>query len=225
MLTKSSLSRSASCWAASNTRRKRGETYTCCGVWLRAKPFERASRGAGSTCAGRDADLVEHSRHDARVLLDQRAEQVLGLELGVVALLGLALRGDDGLLRFFGQFVHVHAASAPLTFARGECGAQRAALRPASPSIVASSSRMWSVSRMMTSTPARLTPISSVSRRIWRTRSRSYSEYRRMRPFERAGSTQPGALVVAQRLLVDADQPRRHADHERRVGRQAGSGR
>src|SRR5947209_5358157 len=137
---------------------------------------------------GWHSKLVEDGRNDARLLLDQRAEQVLRLELRVVTLLRLMLRGDDRLLRLLSQSVHVHV-SVPL-FARGEVARTRRA--SASNSLMCSSStRMRSVNRMMTSTPARLTPISSVNRRIWRTRSRSCCEYSRIRPFDLAGSTRP----------------------------------
>jgi hypothetical protein len=48
-----------------------------------------------------DAELAQHGRHDAALLGDQRVQQVLGLDLGILALLGQALRRADGLLRLF----------------------------------------------------------------------------------------------------------------------------
>src|SRR5205823_10800952 len=43
----------------------------------------------------RQANLVQHRRHDARFLLDERAQQVFWLDLGVMALFGVSLRGND----------------------------------------------------------------------------------------------------------------------------------
>ena len=50
---------------------------------------------------------------------------------------------------------------------------------------------MWAFIRMMTSTPARLMPRSSMSERIQRPRCTSCGEYMRMFPRERAGSMSP----------------------------------
>ena len=58
--------------------------------------------------ARRDSEFFENGRHDTRGLFDQRSQQVLGLQLGVVTLLGFTLRSGNRLLRLFGQFVHVH---------------------------------------------------------------------------------------------------------------------
>jgi hypothetical protein len=41
-------------------------------------------------------------------LLDERQQQMLGLNLGVVSLLGVVLGGDDGFLGLFGEFVEIH---------------------------------------------------------------------------------------------------------------------
>src|SRR5207302_3035237 len=129
----------------------------------------------------RDAQFFQDRRRYPRGLFDERTEQVLGLELGVVPLLGVTLRAGNCLLRLFGQLVRVHVVVPLWAWAwfRAEAALRRCTSVCKS-LMRSSSSRMWSVRRMMTSTPARLTPISSVSRRICRTRSRSCSEYRRM---------------------------------------------
>ena len=88
--------------------------------------------------AGCDPELFQHGAHDARLLFDERAEQMFWLELRVVALLGVSLRGGDGLLRFFGQSVHVHVVF-PLA---GRGVARRRRTSACTSSIRCSSSRM-----------------------------------------------------------------------------------
>ena len=58
-----------------------------------------------------DAHLAQQRRDDAVRLLDEREQQVLGLDLGVIALLGEPLRRQNRFLRFFGVLVQVHIAS------------------------------------------------------------------------------------------------------------------
>ena len=67
-------------------------------------------------------------RHDAVLLRDERVEQVLRLELGVVAVLGQPLGGDDRLLGLLGQLVHVHRHG-------GLLGCQRSVARRAPASV------------------------------------------------------------------------------------------
>ena len=57
---------------------------------------------------GLDGHLAKQGRDDAVGLLDERQKQVLGLDLGVVVLLGDPLRREDRFLRLFGVFVQVH---------------------------------------------------------------------------------------------------------------------
>ena len=69
----------------------------------------RRPDGPHSTWESRaDHPVVHVDRHDALALFDQGTQQVLGLELRVVALLSVTLRGGNCRLRLFGQLVHVH---------------------------------------------------------------------------------------------------------------------
>ena len=67
----------------------------------------------GRTRLARDGGRVElqlpqQRRHDAVVLLDQRHQQVLGLDLRMIERLGELLRADDGLLGLFSELVEIH---------------------------------------------------------------------------------------------------------------------
>ena len=55
-----------------------------------------------------DAHLAQQGRDDAVGLLDEREQQMLGLDLGVVALLGEPLRRENRFLRLFRVLVQVH---------------------------------------------------------------------------------------------------------------------
>ncbi len=55
-----------------------------------------------------DRHLAQQRRHDAVGLLDEREQQMLGIDLGVVALLGEPLRRQDRFLRLLGVLVQVH---------------------------------------------------------------------------------------------------------------------
>ena len=57
---------------------------------------------------GLDVHLAKQGRDDAVGLLDERQKQVLGLDLGMVTLLGDPLRREDRFLRLFGVLVQVH---------------------------------------------------------------------------------------------------------------------
>ena len=54
-------------------------------------------------------------------LLDERDEQVLGLDLRVVHLLGELLRGGDGFLGLFGVLVDVHDHASRVSASASKC--------------------------------------------------------------------------------------------------------
>jgi len=59
------------------------------------------------------AELAQHERRHALAVLEQRSQQVLGVDLTRAVLASEALGPHDGLLRFFGQLVEVvHGCSA-----------------------------------------------------------------------------------------------------------------
>jgi hypothetical protein len=70
-------------------------------------------------CPRLDAELLQHGRDDAALLPDQRRKQMLGLQQGVLSLLGEPLGGDDGFLSLLGQLVRVECHGDP-PGARGE---------------------------------------------------------------------------------------------------------
>ena len=109
MLMNSSFSRSASACAVSATLRKRGERagsvpYAC--GWLL-----RAARTAVATCAGIHVHLSKHLGDDTTRLLDERQQQVLGLDLRVREIARKLLGRHDGFLSLFSELVDVHRAS------------------------------------------------------------------------------------------------------------------
>ncbi len=55
-----------------------------------------------------DAHLAQQRRDDAVGLFDERQQQMLGVDLGVVALLGEPLRREDRFLRLLGVLVQIH---------------------------------------------------------------------------------------------------------------------
>jgi hypothetical protein len=76
----------------------------------RREPVERGV-DVGADRLGRDLELAQHGLHDALGLLEQHGEQVLGLDLGVVAARGKGERGLEGLLRLVREAVQLHTAS------------------------------------------------------------------------------------------------------------------
>ena len=62
-------------------------------------------RGAEADQARLRAQLLDDLRHDPVGLLQQREQQVLGLDLGLVVLGRDGLRADNGLLSLLGVFV------------------------------------------------------------------------------------------------------------------------
>ena len=66
--------------------------------------------GLGADGAGVGAELLQDGDDDARVLLEQDGEQVLGRELRVAAALGELLRGLEGLLGFDREAVCLHVS-------------------------------------------------------------------------------------------------------------------
>ena len=56
-----------------------------------------------------DRHLAEQGRHDAVGLVHERQQQMLGIDLRMVALLGEPLRRQDRFLRLLGVLVQVHA--------------------------------------------------------------------------------------------------------------------
>ena len=54
-----------------------------------------------------DRHLTEQGRHDAVSLVRERQQQMLGIDLRMVALLGEPLRRQDRFLRFLGVLVQV----------------------------------------------------------------------------------------------------------------------
>ena len=108
VLTNSSFSRSASALGRvgdlAQARRERR---------LRSAVRRGLFRQLGAQLIGErlrlDAHLAQQRRDDAVGLFDEREQQVLRLDLGVVALLGEPLRREDRFLRLFGVLVQVHA--------------------------------------------------------------------------------------------------------------------
>ena len=73
----------------------------------RRQPVERGV-GLRAHRGGVDAELGEHGRDDAAVLLEQHDEQVLGRDLRVARALGEGPRGGDGLLGLDREPVSLH---------------------------------------------------------------------------------------------------------------------
>ena len=65
---------------------------------------------------GPRAELGEQRADDALLLLEQRQQQVLGLDGLVVALVGERLRRLDGLLRLHGELVELHRVPSSARF-------------------------------------------------------------------------------------------------------------
>ena len=104
----SSSSRRASSWARSITRLARGSSESW-PPWIRARRARIAAispRNAGEV----DAQPPERLGGDAVVGLDERGEQVLGVEHGALHPLGELLGGDDGLLGLLGESVELHGS-------------------------------------------------------------------------------------------------------------------
>ena len=55
--------------------------------------------------SGIDADPAQYARHHAARLLDERHQQVLGVDLRMIQLLRQLRRGDDGFLGLFGELI------------------------------------------------------------------------------------------------------------------------
>ena len=66
-----------------------------------------------------DAEPAQGLGRDAVIRLEQRGQDVLGVEDGAVESLGRRLGGDDGLLGLLGEAVELH-----LWFSLGSCGGQ-----------------------------------------------------------------------------------------------------
>src|SRR5439155_1731401 len=122
------LVRRSSTWMVRGLEHAR-KTRRCVGLLLGLAAGERPDERVEplAHACGRHTQLVQQRGHDTTALFDQGTEQVLRLELRVVALLCLALRGGDRLLRFFGQPVQIHH-SCPLS-PLGRGGAQTPHLR------------------------------------------------------------------------------------------------
>ncbi len=87
VLTNSSFSRSASACAASSDRRE-ARRQAGCGAAVGLRPPAQSGARRPPTRRRVDVHLAQQLRHDAVALLDERDEQVLGLDLRVVRLLG-----------------------------------------------------------------------------------------------------------------------------------------
>jgi hypothetical protein len=70
--------------------------------------------GVGAHARDVGAELLEHGRDDASVLLEQDEEQVLGRDLRVAAALGERARGRDGFLRLDREAVWLHRSSSEI---------------------------------------------------------------------------------------------------------------
>ena len=104
----SSPRRRASSWARSITRLARGSRDSE-PPWIRA----RRARMRGELAAERGevhAEAPERLGGDPVVGLDERGEQVLGVEHGALHPLGELLGGDDGLLGLLGEAVELHGS-------------------------------------------------------------------------------------------------------------------
>ena len=87
------------------------------GQLARARP-----RAALDSASGARAELGEERAHHALLLLEQRQQQVLGLDGLVLVLVGQRLRGLDRFLRLDRQLVQSHRRS---TLARSRCAVTR----------------------------------------------------------------------------------------------------
>ena len=95
--------------ARSMTRFARGSSVSE-PPWIRA----RRARIAGQLAAERrqvDAEPAERLGRDAVVRLEERGEEVLGVEDRALEPLGELLGGDDGLLGLLGEAVELHVGS------------------------------------------------------------------------------------------------------------------
>ena len=103
-----SLSASASRSACFSTASSFGEMWVAapcvCG-----SDAERPLRAPAATAPVFAPSLPEGRGDDAALLGQQRRQQVLGRDLGVVALLRLRLGGGQGLLGLDGELVQSHA--------------------------------------------------------------------------------------------------------------------
>ena len=107
VLTYSSLSRSASCSAASVTWRSRGDSATC------EPPCARGSLSSSRAHRRRDrrrigVHLADDRRDDAFLLFEEREQQVLRQDLGMSLAIGELLRAEDRFLCFLCVLVDVH---------------------------------------------------------------------------------------------------------------------
>ena len=109
VLMNSSFSRSASACAASVTLRKRGERAGsvpyACGWLTESRPDERAD------LRRIHVHLSQHLGDDTTRLLDERQQQVLGLDLRVREIARELLGAHDGFLSLFSELVDVHGRS------------------------------------------------------------------------------------------------------------------
>ena len=71
-------------------------------------PFAENGRQLAAEGGHVDADPAQGLRRDAVVGLDERGEEVLGIEHGALEFLGEALGRDDGLLSFLGETIEIH---------------------------------------------------------------------------------------------------------------------
>ncbi len=87
---------------------------------LRSAVRRRLFRQLGSQLIGHrlrlDAHLSKQGRDDAVRLFHEREQQMLRLDLGVIALLGEPLRRKDRFLRLFGVLVQVHECVIVIAF-------------------------------------------------------------------------------------------------------------
>ena len=116
----SSPRRRASSWARSITRFARGSSDSwppCTGRAGRGSPAS-SSRNAGRS----DAEPAERLGGDPVIGLDERGEQVLGVEHGALQPLGELLGGDDGLLGLLGESVELHGRVSCGRSGRWWCG-------------------------------------------------------------------------------------------------------
>ena len=102
----------AAACACSSTSRRRGETPGLGAAVGLGPAAELVAHGRGDR-RRRLAELLEQCRHDAAGLLDQRDEQVLGLDLGVRQRAGQPRRRHDRFLGLFGEGVEIHRRPLP----------------------------------------------------------------------------------------------------------------
>ena len=178
-------------------RQRAGRRVYLIGLIGESRCLGESRLNLGADSAGIHAKLPQHLYGDAPFVLEQREHDVLHVPLRVLEAAHDVIARADNVLRLFREVVLLenHRLYSPLALslipAQEPRILYRLPSRSSSSRTCRPSSAIRACIRMITSTPARLIPKSSMSDLIHRARWTSHGENMRMLPRDRAGSSRP----------------------------------